>query len=105
MAASTWRLDSEQGETLDEVAQTLEDLRGVGTDVITFGQYLQPTPKHLAVAEFVTPEQFDTFGALARDMGFLYVASGPLVRSSYRAGELFLTNHIQSTRSRRAERA
>lgn len=78
------------GESSDEIVKTLEDLRKVGCDVVTFGQYLQPTPKHLKVERFYTPEEFAHWQKVAEDMGFLYVASGPLVRSSYRAGEFFM---------------
>ncbi|MFK7787523.1 MAG: lipoyl synthase [Crocinitomicaceae bacterium] len=73
------------GETRDEVIETMEDLRSVNVDVLTLGQYLQPTTKHLPIAEFVTPEQFAEYKELGLEMGFRYVESGPLVRSSYRA--------------------
>ena len=73
------------GETHQEVMETMEDLRSVGTDIITLGQYLQPTPKHLPVAEFVTPERFEEYKQKGLEMGFKYVESGPLVRSSYHA--------------------
>jgi lipoic acid synthetase len=73
------------GESEQEVIETMTDLRSVGVDILTLGQYLQPTPKHLPVAEFITPEQFDKLGQLGREMGFRYVESGPLVRSSYHA--------------------
>lgn len=86
------------GETEEEVLQTLKDLRAVGCDVVTFGQYLQPTPKHLKVIEFITPEKFQEWQKIAEDMGFLYVASGPLVRSSYRAGEFFMKGIIEKNR-------
>jgi lipoic acid synthetase len=86
------------GEADEEVHQTLRDLRNVNVDVVTFGQYLQPTRKHLAVQEYVTPEKFDEWQAVAKQMGFLYVASGPLVRSSYKAGEFFLKNYLQGRR-------
>ncbi len=78
------------GEDREEVLQTLRDLRAVGCDVVTFGQYLQPTKRHLKVERFVSPEEFAEWQMIAEDMGFLYVASGPLVRSSYRAGEFFM---------------
>lgn len=86
------------GETEPEVQETLERLREVGTDVVTFGQYLQPSPKHHAVVEFVTPEVFDAWAERALAMGFVYVASGPLVRSSYRAGEYYLRAHLEAAR-------
>lgn len=83
------------GETEEEVLEALRDLRTVGCDIVTFGQYLQPTAKHLKVVEFLTPETFKAYQEKAEAMGFLYVASGPLVRSSYRAGELFLKGMIE----------
>lgn len=86
------------GETDDELLQTLKDLRSVSCDVITFGQYLQPTRRHLKVQEFVTPEKFAEWQKIAENMGFLYVASGPLVRSSYRAGEYFIKGVIEKQR-------
>ena len=73
------------GETEDEVIQTMDDLRSVGVDIMTIGQYLQPTPKHLPVKEFVTPEQFDKYKEIGLSKGFRFVESSPLVRSSYRA--------------------
>jgi len=73
------------GETEEEVIQTMKDLQGVGLDVLTIGQYLQPTKKHLPVKEFITPEQFKKYETLGLEMGFMYVESGPLVRSSYKA--------------------
>lgn len=75
------------GETEEELLVALEDLRRVGCDILTLGQYLQPTVHHLAVAEFVPPEQFERYGERARQMGFTHVASGPMVRSSYHADE------------------
>lgn len=76
------------GETTEEVLDVLADLRGVGCDILTLGQYLQPTPEHLPVERYVPPEEFDTLGALARRLGFALVASGPFVRSSYHAGDM-----------------
>ena len=78
------------GESEEEVIQTIMDLRSVGVSILTIGQYLQPTPKHLPLIEFIAPEKFSWFREIAERMGFVYVASGPLVRSSYRAGEFFL---------------
>lgn len=86
------------GETPDEIRQTMRDCRDAGVDVITFGQYLRPSKRHLPVAEYVTPEAFEQWQTEADAMGFLYVASGPLVRSSYKAGELFLENVIKQRR-------
>ncbi len=73
------------GESEDEVIETMEDLRSVGVDILTLGQYLQPTKKHLPVAEFITPEQFKVYETRGLEMGFRFVESGPLVRSSYHA--------------------
>jgi lipoic acid synthetase len=73
------------GETEQEVLETMEDLRTVQVDILTLGQYLQPTPKHLPVVEFITPEKFLEYKELGLKMGFRYVESGPLVRSSYHA--------------------
>ena len=78
------------GEKEDEVMVALEDLRSAGCDILTLGQYLQPTLKHLPVAEFVSPEKFEEYGRRAGEMGFVYVASGPMVRSSYHADEFNL---------------
>ncbi len=75
------------GETEEEVVVALEDLRRAGCDLLTLGQYLQPTLKHLPVVEFVAPEVFDAYARIARNLGFVHVASGPLVRSSYHAEE------------------
>lgn len=86
------------GETDEEVRQTLRDLRAVGCDVVTFGQYLQPKQHHLPVEEFVTPEKFKEWQTESEGMGFLYVASGPLVRSSYRAGEFFMRGIVEKQR-------
>ena len=73
------------GETHDEVLETLEDLRQAKVDIVTIGQYLQPTPKHAPVEEFITPELFSSYKESGLKMGFRYVESGPLVRSSYHA--------------------
>ena len=73
------------GETEDEVIESMEDLRKVNVDIITLGQYLQPSKKHLPVAEFITPEQFKKYEVLGKEMGFRHVESGALVRSSYKA--------------------
>lgn len=83
------------GETDEEILQTLKDLRAIDCDVVTFGQYLQPTESHLKVESFITPEKFQEWQTIAEGMGFLYVASGPLVRSSYRAGEFFMKAMIE----------
>jgi lipoyl synthase len=78
------------GETEEEMFAALADLRRVGCDLLTLGQYLQPTLRHLPVVEFVTPEKFAEYGARAREMGFRHVASAPMVRSSYHADEVTL---------------
>ena len=85
------------GETEAELIQTFKDIRSVGVDILTLGQYLRPSGSrhHLMVDRYVTPEEFDRFGEIAREHGFLYVASGPFVRSSYRAAELFLKGHLE----------
>jgi len=75
------------GETEAEILDTLADLRAVGCDRVTLGQYMRPSLDHLRVQKYWTPEEFDRLGAIARDMGFSHVRSGPLVRSSYHAGE------------------
>lgn len=78
------------GETDAEIEQTLHDLRAAHVDVVTFGQYMRPTKRHMKVSEYVTPAKFDEWKQRAEALGFLYVASGPLVRSSYRAGEFYV---------------
>ena len=79
------------GETDEDVLQAARDLRAIGVEIITFGQYLQPTKKHLPVVEFVTPEKFAWFASEVKPMGFRQVVSGPLVRSSYHAEQAFTT--------------
>jgi len=73
------------GETFDEVVETMDDLRSVGCQVLTLGQYLQPTPKHLPVVEFIHPDVFSELKEIGLQKGFRFVESGPLVRSSYHA--------------------
>lgn len=84
------------GETSEEIRETLLDLSGVGCGYLTLGQYLAPSRDHLPVARYVSPEEFDDWGKIARAMGFVEVASGPLVRSSYRAEEMFEPAGIRS---------
>ncbi len=84
------------GESEEEIIQTAKDLRSVGVDIITAGQYLQPSLKHLPVKEFVTPQKFSFYGKIFEKLGFLHVASGPLVRSSYRAADFI--SKIQTKR-------
>lgn len=78
------------GETLEDVRGAMKGIRDAGVDVITFGQYLRPSKRHIALDRYVPPEEFSLLQAEAEALGFLYVASGPLVRSSYKAGEYFL---------------
>jgi lipoic acid synthetase len=87
------------GETENEVLQAMRDLRERGVDILTLGQYLQPTRRHLEVREYITPEQFNHYREFGEQQGFLYVASGPLVRSSYRAGEFFIRSIAERSRS------
>jgi len=75
------------GEEEEEIIQAMDDLRGVGCQVLTIGQYLRPSPEHLPVVAFITPEKFDFYGKVAREKGFEHVSSGPLVRSSYHASD------------------
>ncbi len=82
------------GETEAEVLATLDDLRAIGCDIVTFGQYLRPTVNHLAVEKYVTPEEFEAFRRAGLERGFLEVVSGPLVRSSYRADRVFEHNNV-----------
>ena len=84
------------GETEEEVAQAMAHLRQADVDFLTVGQYLRPSQRHLRVLEYVRPEQFGRYKSLGEEMGFRYVASGPLVRSSYRAGEFYLRAAIES---------
>ncbi|KAM0923220.1 hypothetical protein ACQ4PT_005681 [Festuca glaucescens] len=90
------------GETDEEVRQAMIDLRAIGVDILTLGQYLQPTDKHLTVREYVTPEKFQFWKEYGESIGFRYVASGPLVRSSYRAGELFVENLVRNQKAKPA---
>lgn len=83
------------GETEEQLWETLRALRKVDVDVVTFGQYMQPTKRHMKVHEYVTPVVFEKWRRRALEMGFLYCASGPLVRSSYKAGEAFIENVLK----------
>jgi len=82
------------GETDDEIVAALDDLRRAAVDVVTFGQYLRPTPNHLPVERYVTPEQFERYRQQGLERGFLEVVAGPLVRSSYRADRVFEKNNV-----------
>ncbi|KAA6408341.1 MAG: mitochondrial Lipoyl synthase [Lasallia pustulata] len=87
------------GETEDQLWEALRELRKVDVDVVTFGQYMRPTKRHMKVHEYVTPAVFEMWRQRALDMGFLYCASGPLVRSSYKAGEAFIENVLNKRAS------
>ncbi|KAG9042214.1 hypothetical protein FS837_011152 [Tulasnella sp. UAMH 9824] len=83
------------GETEEQVLDALKELRKSNVDVVTFGQYMRPTKKHMKVDRYVEPAEFEKWKQVAEDMGFLYVASGPLVRSSYKAGEFYIENILR----------
>ncbi|KAH7931122.1 Lipoyl synthase [Leucogyrophana mollusca] len=87
------------GENEQQVMDALRELRKVDVDVVTFGQYMRPTKRHMKVDRYVDPAEFDQWKKVADDMGFLYVASGPLVRSSYKAGEYFIENVLKGKAS------
>ncbi|XP_051983374.1 lipoyl synthase, mitochondrial-like [Xyrauchen texanus] len=87
------------GETDAQIHATLKELREAGVDCLTLGQYMQPTKRHLKVEEYVTPERFLYWENIGQEMGFVYTASGPLVRSSYKAGEFFLKNLLKKRKS------
>mmetsp|Transcript_37424 Transcript_37424/g.81784 ORF Transcript_37424/g.81784 Transcript_37424/m.81784 type:complete len:354 (-) Transcript_37424:476-1537(-) len=90
------------GESNDEVKQTLRDLRAAGVDIVTLGQYLQPTKGHMKVGRYVDPLEFEEYREYADSLGFAYCASGPLVRSSYRAGEFFVESMLRKRRMQEA---
>ncbi|KAH7316555.1 lipoic acid synthetase precursor [Stachybotrys elegans] len=83
------------GEQDHEVMDALKELRKAEVDIVTFGQYMRPTKRHMKVERYVTPDEFEMWRQRAMDMGFLYCASGPLVRSSYKAGEVFIENVLR----------
>ncbi|CAG9827882.1 unnamed protein product [Diabrotica balteata] len=91
------------GETDYEVEQTLKDLREHDVDCVTLGQYMQPTKRHLKVVEYVTPAKFQHWEKVGKELGFLYVASGPLVRSSYKAGEFFIASILKNRKTSTAQ--
>jgi lipoic acid synthetase len=82
------------GETNEEVRDALGDLRRANVDIVTLGQYSSPSPEHAPVERWVTPAEFEELGSLGRKLGFAFVASGPLVRSSYRAAEAFVEQKV-----------
>jgi lipoyl synthase len=91
------------GEEDDEIRECMRACKDAGVDIFTLGQYLQPTPQHLPVKEFVTPEKFDYWKKVGEEeIGFRYVASGPLVRSSYKAGEFFIESMLRKDALNRA---
>jgi lipoic acid synthetase len=92
------------GETADEVEGAMRELRAANIDVLTIGQYLRPTPKHAPVMRYVEPAEFDQYKQVGDALGFRYVASGPLVRSSYRAAEAFLKGKLRGERVRYSDR-
>ena len=87
------------GERKEEVIEAMADLRALDVNFLTIGQYLQPSKKHLKVDHFITPERFKEYQDIGEAMGFAYVASGPLVRSSYKAGEFFIRKHLKQQRT------
>ncbi|XP_039746085.1 lipoyl synthase, mitochondrial [Pararge aegeria] len=87
------------GETDQQVEQTMKDLKSAGVDCVTLGQYMQPTKRHLKVHEYVTPAKFKQWEEYGNQFGFLYTASGPLVRSSYRAGEFFIASLLRDKKA------
>ncbi|ORY32856.1 hypothetical protein BCR39DRAFT_557414 [Naematelia encephala] len=93
------------GELEHEVEEALRRLRKSDVDVVTFGQYMRPTKKHMKVDRYVQPEEYAKWKTVAEEMGFLYVASGPLVRSSYKAGEFFIQNVLKKRRAEAAKKA
>lgn len=94
------------GETIEQVRATMLEIREkANVDCLTLGQYMQPTRRHLKVKEFVRPEVFDELKSFGESIGFMYVASGPLVRSSYRAGEFFIKNILKSRSQEKRKQA
>ncbi|KAK8733845.1 hypothetical protein OTU49_006208, partial [Cherax quadricarinatus] len=90
------------GETDEEVLQTMKDLRDAGVDCVTLGQYMQPTKRHLRVSEYVTPEKYQHWEKIGKSLGFVYTASGPLVRSSYKSGEFFMKNLLSQRKQKKS---
>ena len=83
------------GETEEEVIETMKDLRKIGVDFLTLGQYLRPSEKHIVLKEYVHPSTFEYYKKMGLELGFKYVASGPFVRSSYKAGEFYINSIIR----------
>ena len=82
------------GETDAEILEAMDDLRAINCDVLTLGQYLQPTDHHLPIVRYVTPEEFENYRQLGLQKGFLEVVAGALVRSSYRAEQVLMKNNV-----------
>ena len=91
------------GESDDEVIKVMKDLKSVGVDILAIGQYLRPSDWHIEVEEYVSPTKFEEFKRVGESLGFKFVAAGPLVRTSYRAGEYFLENLIRKERTRKGD--
>jgi len=89
------------GETEGDLVKTMKDLRRVNVDILTLGQYLSPSKSHIPIEAYVSPQEFERCRNVAQELGFLYVASGPFVRSSYRAGEFFLEALVRRTKTGR----
>lgn len=85
------------------IDQRKTDLRKANVDILTLGQYMRPTKRHMPVAAYITPETFDLYRKVGEELGFLYVASGPLVRSSYKAGEFFIKEVLQKRQAKQAQ--
>ncbi|HYB04425.1 MAG TPA: hypothetical protein VED17_08185, partial [Nitrososphaerales archaeon] len=83
------------GETEEEIKKAMQDLREIDVDVLAIGQYLRPSSRHLEVEDYIPPSRFDELREMGESIGFRYVASGPLVRTSYRAGEYFMEKMIR----------
>ena len=86
------------GEEDEEIVQSMRDLRAISVDILTVGQYLRPTNWHIAVNNYIKPEKFEYFKQKALELGFLFCASGPFVRSSYKAGEMFVKNIVKKNK-------
>ena len=88
------------GEQDSEIVQSMKDLRQVGVDFLTIGQYMRPTKRHMKVNSYIHPDKFEEYRQIGEQLGFKYVASGPLVRSSYRAGELYIKALLKKSLSK-----
>jgi lipoic acid synthetase len=92
------------GESQDEVIESMNDLRSVGVDILPLGQYLQPGLGYVPVVEYISPQRFDVYKKIAKQIGFHFVAAGPFIRSSYKAGEMYLQNLIKDSSTGRADK-